>query len=294
MKVLFLTTGTPEWASSRYRCYWPAQYIEGAHVHRWAQGEDIPDDYDVYIWQKVTNLAIVDQIYNDGKLQFWDLCDPVHWWQPTEARFVADRCHGVVCSSQALTDDFSHWYGQQAVCIRDRFEFSHYVGGRTEYRHADPVRLIWYGIANNRFSLIAALANMERLDANGVNITLTICDDQPHNEWTMTNAFQTYYTRWTLETEVKTIAAHDIAILPPYPGPWGKVKSNNKRIQAILCGIPWSDGQDYHDLYELATNAGLREDRVNDGRQRAMSGDAYNTRKSALEWEALINEFAKV
>src|SRR5512139_991632 len=111
MKIIFLTMGEQDWASSRYRCYWPARYMRDAVVHKWVKDGPIPEDYDVYIWQKVASLEIVDQIHKDGKLQFWDLCDPVHWWQPKEAKYIADRCNGVVCSSQALTDDWSKWYG---------------------------------------------------------------------------------------------------------------------------------------------------------------------------------------
>jgi len=293
VKTLFITMGNETWASSRYRCYWPAQHMQNTDVMQWKQGEAIPDDYDVYIWQKMADLAIVDKIWQDGKQQFWDLCDPVHWWQPEQARYIADRCKEVVCSSQALADDFGDWYGARVSCIPDRFDLSHYTGGRVEHEHADPVRFIWYGIANNRIALLSALANLERLSANGINMALTICDDRPDYLITWTEAFPIYYTRWSLQTEIKTIAAHDIAILPDYPGPWGRVKSGNKRTTALLCGIPWHDGQDYADLYELAVSAQLRTDRTNDGLERAMQNGSCNVRFSASEWEALINESGK-
>jgi len=289
MKATFLTMGDQAWASSRYRCYWPAQYMANTSVYQWQTGGEIPDDADVYIWQKQANLAAVEQIAADGKTQIWDLCDPVYWWQPTEARFIADRCKAVVCSSDGLTADFSDWYGLPAVCIRDRFEMSHFIGGKAQHNHADPVRFIWYGISNNRLTLLSALANLERLAANGVNMTLTICDDSPEAEVAWTDRFPIYYTRWSLGAEVKTIASHDIAILPQYPGPWGRVKSDNKRITAQLCGVPWHDGQDYDDLHELATSAQLRSDRATD-----IDRSRYNVKVSAQEWEALINGFAEV
>jgi len=54
------------------------------------------------------------------------------------------------------------------------------------------------------------------------------------------------------------------------------------------------DGQDYDDLYELAVNAGLREDRANGGLDKCVLEKKFNIRLSAQEWVAVINDAAEI
>ena len=42
---------------------------------------------------------------------------------------------------------------------------------------------------------------------------------------------------WLLDKEVEVIASHDLAFLPSYPGMWGRLKSDNKKVHAGLCGL---------------------------------------------------------
>lgn len=252
MKTLFIAAGPLSWASSRYRAWWTAEALQKmgyeADCQQYQNVIAAPEafrGYDNYIWQKNFGMEALGIL---GGRHYYDACDPSWWWIPDEIRQIAARATAVVCSSEALTADFVNWVGKgwTARHIPDRFKMEHFTRQKS-HEDTTPVRFIWFGIAVNRIALYGALANLERLVANGHEIELTICDDRPDAVFQGTNAFPIYHTRWTLESEVEVVTNHDIAILPPYPGPWGKVKSSNKKDLAHLCNLPVWDGE----IYEL-------------------------------------------
>lgn len=281
MNICFVAAGPIEWGSSRMRAWWVAEEM-GADCVQF--GQPIKPDYDAYIWQKSVNLETIKLLPHAR--HYWDVCDPSWWWQPDECGEIAAHMTAVVASSQALADDFNEWYGRDvAICIPDRLKLSHF---HMQRQHADvsPVRLIWFGVAVNRIALYGAIANLERLVANGHKIELTICDDRPDVRFPISQDFPIYHTQWTLHSEVDTLASHDIALLPPYPGAWGRVKSNNKELTAVSCGLPMWDGQRYDTGVSFMGEI-LRE-RQAAGGQRAVKG-LYTVDKSAAEWEALLS-----
>jgi len=254
MKILFVTPASTQWASTRLRAAWPARYIPGAEVIAVDKLESVAG-YDACIFVKVFPLEGYYEIGLDKVPQvWWDVCDPAWWGSPTDCREIIQHVTGVVASNQGLADDFTAWSGKPAFIIPDRIDLEHFPIQKRHYYPADPVRLIWFGAGQNRIALFAGLVNLERLAANGHNITLTIYDDWTIQEWRMTDDFPINYVRWSLEQENQGIAGHDLAFLPPYPGPWGKVKSNNKQVTAWACGLPTSDGQDYQALEELVAS----------------------------------------
>lgn len=291
MNICFITAGPIEWASSRMRAYWVAEALrERGHQVFVETLQSVEADgallTDVLIWQKTVSLEIVKfhQKRGKGQRHYWDVCDPAWWWQPDECREIARHMAGVVASSQALADDFNEWYGQdKAVCIPDRLKLSHFHTQR-QHRNVSPVRLIWFGIAANRVALWGARANLERLVANGHKIELTIFDDRPDVRFAFSDAFPIYHVQWSLDKEVEVLAAHDVALLPPYPGPWGRVKSNNKTITAYMCGIPYTSAFDYLDLEKMVSDEDYRQWES----ENCVKG-VVNVAQSAIEWEALLS-----
>jgi hypothetical protein len=284
MKTLFISAGPMEWGSSRMRCFWPAKYMDGAKVMTF--GEHVNTDASVVIFQKVFDLEYARLTRRIGRRVFWDACDPAWWWEPDRCREIIANVDGVVLSSSALKADFDAWSdgAVESWCIPDRLELSHFPLKRT---HADvsPVRLIWFGLAVNRWALLSALANLERLVANGYKIELTIMDDQP-GEWPITRSFPIYHVKWALDIENEAIAAHDLAVLPPYPGPWGEVKSNNRQLTAWACGIPATEGLIYSQLEGLVNVSSWRAHvaEVAYGRLER----EFVVEQSAREWEAIL------
>lgn len=281
MKTLFIAAGPVEWGSSRMRAYWPAKYMQDTAVIDVSTPHPLPKAEN-YIFQKLVPLHMLDQIASIGYgRKWWDVCDPSWWWEPEPCRMIAENVDGVVCCTQALADDFEEWCGIKPYVIPDRLELSHF---HTQRQHTDvsPVRFIWYGVAVNRISLFSAVANLERLAANGYKIELTIMDNQPEQPFTISNMFPIYHIRWTLESEVEIISSHDAALLPPYPGRWGEVKSNNKALTANACGLPVWVGGNYLYGLELCKYTAARRARA----QFDMS--EVDVRQSAVEWEELL------
>lgn len=286
--ICFIAGGNLNNAGSRLRAYWPARFIPGAAVVHWERaGDDLPDAR-AYVFQKFVNVPVMASLRERGRLIFWDVCDPAWWFNPTDAREALAYVDGVVASSWPLADDYTRWSGRKASCIPDRLLLEHYDRQR-RHAAADPVRLIWFGAAQNRMALYAAHANLERLVANGYRIALTICDNAPNAPFVdIEGVYPVYYTRWALESEAATLAAHDIALLPPYPGPWGAVKSNNKPLTAMACGLPSASGVDYSELRALVADEEARADYAADGRR--LVEEFWNVERSAAEWLALIEE----
>lgn len=276
--VCFVLPGPPKWASSRLRAIWPARYIPGAIVHH---GPGIPEAAN-YVWVKSADAGFIRA--HPNARHYWDVCDPSWWWSPAECREIAAQMHGVVASCDALAGDFIAWSGCTCNVIPDRLELEHYPL-RREHAYAQPVRFIWYGAQQNRVSLFGGLANLERLAANGVPVELTIFDDGTGG-W-QDEYFPIYHADWSLAAENRVIAAHDIAILPPYPGPWGRVKSNNKYLTAWACGLPSTDGLDYDALYRLATESALRQHAADLGYKTVCA--EYDVQDSAAEWRRLLD-----
>jgi len=228
--VCFIAGGNMANAGARLRAYWPARFIDGAAVCTWAEE---PPDAQAYVFQKLVDLPLMRRLRAAGALCFWDVCDPSWWFNPADVREVLEHVTAVVASSDGLAADLRQWSpGTPVHVIPDRLLLSHY-DQHARHTERDPVRLIWYGAAQNRMSLYAAHATLQRLAANGHPVALTICDNAPNAPFIdLESVYPIYYTRWSVETEAATLAGHDVALLPPYPGPWGAVKSNNKALSA--------------------------------------------------------------
>ena len=286
MKTLFIASGPIEWASSRFRCYWPAEHMD-ADVVTINNITENPYDYDAVIFQKHGMTTLQRELIDAGKVVLWDACDPMWWFSPDEVRDIARHITAVIVPTNALAEDWRKWHGDKVPVhvVQDRMKPEHYPLKR---QHADvsPVRFIWFGVSVNRVALAAGWANLARLAANGHKIELTVFDNAPGVPLQMGDEFPQYSVPWSLEHENEVIANHDIAILPPYPGPWGAMKSNNKALTAWACGLPVAYGQHYERLEHIVENA---EARAQAGWAGGMLKETPAT--SAHELTEVINEY---
>lgn len=284
-RIVFITYGDETTASSRLRAYWPAKYMENTTVIPASSGVQTAD-YDVFIFQKVASVEAFKFAKDEGKRVILDLCDPVWWFQPKEARQYLRYVDAVTFSNSELMYDFLEWAGKDAPQthhIPDRIELSHYKHVKN-HKKTSPVRLIWFGYAQNRHALLGAIPTLQRLAANGHNVQLTIFDDQPEIKWEVGIPVQ--HMGWSIDCENEVIADHDIALLPPFPGRWGEVKSNNKRLTAWACGLPTVTGFDYAEIEALIKSHKLRAEKVATYEQ--ILGDNYDVQQSARQWEQVI------
>lgn len=284
--VLFITPGPIQWASSRYRAYWIAEQMENAQVfpiQQLARGGNVEKpDYAIFI--KATNEALATQLNEIGAEIIWDICDPVHWFSPETSKRFLKFASRITASNIGLAEDLRSWSKRDVKVIPDRMKLEHY---KIKRNHIDttPIRFIWYGASQNRGSAVGSMANIERLNANGIPVEVTILDDAPSHQW-RSDGFTLYHKEWELEKENRIIAAHDIALTPPYPGPWGNLKSNNKQVTAWACGLPTTDGYDYEEVRALASSATYRK-RIADKYGKVVE-EYYDVRKSARELEEFL------
>jgi len=306
MKTLFISSGPYEWGSSRMRCYWPAKYMKDTDDVEvksrdeifgkpWVESVKHIINADTIVFQKQSafDFDVVRHCKELGKKIVWDLCDPVWWWSPDLTRQISPLCNIITFSSDGLMSDFCNWEKPinfdpniRVGVIPDRLDLDHFTRQRVHSEHT-PIRFIWYGVAVNRIAVYAALANLERLASNGVKIELTICDDRPDAPMQVTDLFPIYNVKWDLTQEVDVLTAHDVALLPPYPGPWGKVKSNNKKLTAWACGLPVTTGEHYAELYDLCHMLEMRQSLGSAGRFDVETN--WRAEQSAAQWETILN-----
>jgi hypothetical protein len=246
-------------------------------------GEPLPEA-DIYIWQKAANPKVIQE-RKDAR-HWWDVCDPLHWFSPDESRVIADLVDGIVTSNEPLGSDLMRWAKRHVRVIPDRLELSHFPKQR-QHAPVSPVRFIWYGIAVNRAALVGAWTNLARLAALGYELELTVMDERPDVTLNLGPEFPVYHKLWRLSEENAIIANHDIALLPPYPGPWGAVKSNNRELTAWACGIPATTGLRWHDGFiNLVERTSAREAAGLGGRTAVEAN--HDVKQSAADWEALV------
>lgn len=287
--IVFIASGPRHWASARLRAYWVADRIEGAKIFTLDELGKLPElpAASAIVFQKHFNSDVAKHYRSKGAKVFIDFCDPLWWWQPDAIRKMVEYADKLVFCTNELAADFAEWLGddRNTHVIPDRLDLSHYTSQR-KHEEQSPVRLIWYGMAVNRIALFAALANLERLVANGHKIELTLLDDMPNSDWQITDMFPVYRIKWNLYFETEVIAAHDIALLPPYPGAWGRVKSDNKKLTAWACGLPVTTGEDYSKLEALVTLPEMRRVLGNTGRRYVEQ--SASAEQSAADWLALL------
>lgn len=289
MKVQFVAAGPIEWGSSRMRAWWIVPHMSDASVVEFKdRGRLEPGTADVYVWQKTIDPELIQRL--PGR-HVWDFCDPMWWWEPKHVLKSLGVIDGLTFSNKALMQDFVSTYPQSEIedglimrAIPDSINLEHF-NRKKVHQETSPIRFIWYGVSVNRVAIYAALANLERLAANGHDIALTICDDRPDLPFHVTNSFPIYHLRWSLEHEIDNLLAHDIALLPPYPGPWGCVKSINKKVTAWACGLPVWDGDDYDIGRTLTVNREARMFLADDDRKTVLDMDS---RHAAQIWESIL------
>ncbi|KPJ87098.1 MAG: hypothetical protein AMJ53_18670 [Gammaproteobacteria bacterium SG8_11] len=289
-RILFITVGDRSWASSRMRSYWPADIMPNADVVQMTGEEQyVSTEYDAYIWMKTGNLEAMRAVKAAGKVQIVEVCDPNWWFQPDTTRQLIDQCTAIVAATKPAERDILEWYGRDipAYYIPDRLNLAHFPARRM-HAHTDIPRLIWFGIAANRVALYAATAYMQRLAANGHKFSLTICDEMPKAQMYEETPFPVYHVKWRLDQENAILADHDIALLPPYPGPWGDLKSNNKKLTAWACGLPVTDGQDWTELVGLIGDWRWRQESAAAGYNELFY--RYQTEHTAAQWNEIVTE----
>ena len=289
MKLLFVVPGPIQWATSRFRAYWIQPHTPDSEIVLFSEISELAGDrlrdalapFDYVIWLKQCPIRLLKGNIKNGQKHWWDVTDPMWWFSPQWSSEIAEFVDGTIVSSRGLGEDFNLWKPTKAKLskrIDDHMNLDHY---NIVKQHANdgPAKLIWFGLGINRFSLAAALPYLSRAWANGWKFSLTIMDNYNNDSWAKMVDFPIEHVRYDLDTEVEILAAHDIAVLPKYPGPWGGCKSINKRLTAYATGLPVVDGNDYHSILKLIDDPVLRQ--MQGDSNRRMVEERYTSERYA-------------
>jgi hypothetical protein len=295
--VAILTQGeSRRWASSRLRGFW-LQDSAPETFKVVPPGAEFPENggglngHQALIFQKrhaQTDRLLAEMAKMKGLAVIFDLTDPLHWFAPESVKAMADLADVVVCSSAGLADLVRADLAPKRVeVIVDRMKPS-YHPTPAEHGERDRVVCAWFGLSANRASLVGAVPILNYCGALGLTFTLRVIDDQPGLPLEIGGEppFEVDQVAWTLETFHAHLTACDIALLPPYPGPWGAVKSNNKQATAWWAGLPTVTGFDPIELGRLIQDAKLRAEVG--ARKRAVAERDYDIAQSVDEWRSLL------
>jgi hypothetical protein len=292
-----LTQGeSRRWASSRLRGFWLQDTAPGLFKVV-PPGAEFPENggglngHQALIFQKrhsQTDRLLAEMAKMKGLTVIFDLTDPLHWFEPQGVKAMADLADAVVCSSAGLADLVRADLNPKRVeVIVDRMKPSYHP---TPAQHAERDRpaIVWFGLSLNRASLVGAVPILNYCGALGLPFTLRVIDDLPGQPLEIGGEppFAVDHVAWALETFHAHLAACDIALLPPYPGPWGAVKSSNKQVTAWWAGLPTVTGFDPIELGRLIQDAELRAEIG--ARNRATAERDYDIGQSVDEWRDLL------
>jgi hypothetical protein len=299
MRVCFLPNGDRQWAGSRLRAWSVADHLEGASCVQW-KGVPPPGilEYDAVVFQKLYDrysmvnqeaiLTLAKDLRRGGSKVFWDLCDPIWWWnEPHWVREFAECCNGIVVSNEGLANDFESSFKIIPTVIEDRLPF---VQEFRIHEFETPPTMVWFGYAMNRGPSLSGMGLvLSRLCYSTIPFRLLIIDDYPKTQgWDETRIWsdRTTYHKWSLDTIHHDLCQCDLALLPPFPGPWGSMKSRNKQMTAWWAGLPVHDRQDFYSLKELLKYRELR--REHGMKNRAEAERHFEITTSVDEWKHLI------
>ena len=222
-----------------------------------------------------------------GKRVIWDLCDPVWWWMPKEKfLFHVKQCSDVVVSTEGLKKDLG-LLGVDSTVILDRLPYRE--GHREASRESIPI-VIWFGHSHNRLpSLIGMHILWGRLHENKFPFRMRILDDLPEMDQTFQHLpykGQFNFQRFNWETEHQDLMEADIALLPPYPEPWGRMKQPTKWMTAAWAGLPITDGKSFDECRIFLSDEEARRKAGTNNRKIAERNFEIN--RSAAEWRKLL------
>lgn len=289
MQVGFLPYKGIEVSSARIRCFWVAKYWKESKIITSLNGEEA----DVFILQKCFKHPIAEQVQNlkaKGKKLIWDLCDPDWWLYPNEFHAIAKCMDAIVCCNQALAEDFRAEFTEYSPwIIPDRHDPEFHATIKIHNSIDAPI-FVWFGWSQNRVALYGVFDFLEKLWARGSRFKLLILDEDPYTklDWF---GFPVMHKEWSMETFHQDLLSADIALLPPYPGLRGQLKSDNKKTTAMWAGLPVTDGSDYFRLKDLIGNVEERRRAGFEGRQICEA--KYDVRQSVEEWRSVIANLYK-
>ena len=297
MNVRFLARADRWKASSRIRAWqvvdaWNHPDVTCELLHK-GMLEQITAPADVIVLQKLKPSFTGDGILarlkdRTGARLVWDMSDP-EWCTRGDVFFqrVAAQIDHFVVATEGLRTGLEVDHGIKSVVIEDRLPYTLH---QKVHEDTEVPVVVWFGMYGNReVSLVSALQTLYRLYANDITYRIKIIDEEPQTPLPgATKPVRSFvtYTKWDLATFEQELLEGDVALLPPFPGEWGKMKSWNKPLTAAWAGLPITDGQSYTEVKRLLTDWEYRAERG--WLARAWAEREGNVLQSVQQWKDLL------
>lgn len=257
--------------------YWPE-----AGLYRYGEKPD------VLIFQKVyiTFDYKFPRNFNGG-LKILDICDPDYNLSPDVfLKETLDEMDAVVVPTKTLQGFLSRMTNTRVLIIKDRFDISEFPPPKKHEGEAKTV--VWFGYVHNAELLKFAIQSLERRDLNLVVISN---EDPMAYKWAAdSKAYELKYKfhKYNQNIIYKDLQKADICILPMGSRPHDKYKSENKTIQAQLCGLPVAKTAEEVDALMTAK---ARNEAVAVVYEKLKQD--YDARRSVKEYKQLIDQLIK-
>lgn len=294
-----IPTGPIEWGSSRMRVHWLAEAWDEAWVWQGTpemSWDELLRDVEVVVLQQKSlhelHVPLFEKAHSKGIPVVWDVCDPIWWWDPRTRR-EAQRVDFIVASNDGLAAAARKDLKKPTICIPDRHKIDAF--GVKTHGPTDIPALLWHGHQATEAKLWMCTAQLAKLTADGVRFKLIIIvDGEPHVpkalsdwNWVKTMGDTIQFVKWTWPGCYKDgLRLADVGLMPPYPGIWGGLKSNNSTVCFWMAGVPVTTGESLAELRSLLGDWKLRE-RL--GKQlRAVAVRDWCIEKSVEDWKRLV------
>ena len=253
--------------------YWPE-----AHLYQYGEKPDVMIFQKIYRTGDTFRSAAYTLPGEMGVPTILDICDAD--WMGAGA--VSKSCYitetarmvdAVVTSTEALAEFIRQLTDKPVVFIPDRFVIDSFP---TLKQHNGKLKkAVWFGYSHNSEVLHYAIPAIKRMK---IKFTI-ISNEDPRLP------FEYTFKKWVHKTAYSIIQENDVAILPKGSRPQDRFKSNNRPVQAILCGLPVAtDSDELEALSDASERSKIVLPLWQDYRKE------YDVRKSVEEYKALIGD----
>lgn len=248
---------------------------------------------DLYTYGENPDVLIFQKVYVGQDYKFpahfenttiLDICDP-DWLQGVAIKETIDAVDAITVPTEPLKTFLSQMTDKPIVVIPDRFDLD--LIPKKPKLHTGQAKIVtWFGYSHNAELLRPALPLMREL---GLKLRL-ISNDDPHlHQYSDSIPIEDYtfvkYDEKTIYTELQKA---DFAILPKGFRPGDKYKSENKRVKAILAGLPVAQDKEEVNLFIDGT---ARHKWIQENFETIKA--EYDVRRSVEQYKSLIEEIRK-
>lgn len=268
----------PPVGSSIIRVHQLLRYWPDAGLYTYGENPD------ALIFQKVYVSADYKFPVHFEKIKILDICDP-DWLEGVAIKETIDAMDAVTVPTEALKRFIRQLTDKPIVIIPDRFDMAE-IPKKPKLHTKKATTVVWFGYQHNAKLLRPALPLIKEL---GLNLIIISNDDPFLHQYPDSVPIEKYtFVKYDENTIYDELRKADFAVLPTGARPNDKYKSNNKKVKAILAGLPVANTREMVTHFMDAAN---RTEYIHN--RYAKMKEEYDVRKSVEQYKELIEGLRK-